>query len=283
MFGKVAKVPPYSNKTIPSHTHLTPTTQLDLASLFEIDRSHWLYPDDRSELEAVCDRRKLISVTIFESFDSPRCAEYSNRAHKLGLVFEQRTVHNKTRGITAFFGFACHADQRWRVDAIALLHEEQPYRWSEAMMYFRSVLYGYSHEQARSYVEFQRHLRAPGGVAIFFTCGLKQRTALELIRGAAFLVDNPETIEIFCPLHPLLALRRDALERLPSTLSIGRVSVTGDGVYEQLFEGGQRTADLCVTRCNESRAALIRDSAISRVEFWRGDRWSCRPDHQSSR
>jgi hypothetical protein len=261
-----------------SASHLTRpgTQQIDLASLFEIDRSRWLYPDDRSELEAVRDRRKLASVNAFDAFDSPRCTEFENRVHELGLVFEKRTVHSKPLGVTVYFGFACHADQKWRADAIALLFEERPYGTPDALKYFSSVLFGYSHEQARDYVEFERHLHAPGGATVFFTCQQSQRAALESLRGGVFLVENPDEIELFCASHPLLALRRDALERIPSDLSIGRVGVAGHLVFERLFEGCQRTADLYITRCNESRAALIRDTASSRVEFWRGDRWSCR-------
>jgi hypothetical protein len=254
------------------------TQRIDFASLFEVDRSWWLYPDLQAELEAVRDRRKGISVHSSEGFSSTHHVDLKKRARKLGLVVEERVVQAAwlPGSPTVYMGFACHEDQRWRADAIALLYEDQPFGSSDGTRYYQSVLFGFTREQARSFVELMRHQWIwVRGTTIFFTCSTRQRAVLERIQGGAFIVPNPNTIELFRPMEGNMSLRRDALERIPSSLSIGRLAIA-QGTYERVFEGVERTGNFLVTRCNRQRADLIRDGATSRIEFWTGSEWSYR-------
>jgi hypothetical protein len=245
---------------------------LIIESLFRVDESVVLYPDTKSELEAVRDRRKGISLLSVANFEERDCREYIEFATKLGLVTETRCIEDSVNGITHHLAFSFHHDQAWRVDAIVMSYEYNPYHWCDSAEYMNSLLLGYSREEAHRWIESHRHHHASWGPTLFFLISPTQRAELERIRGGSFLVTEPSAATMFYPIRHDIALRRDALDRVPATTSIARIAVA-DGTVRRLFSGVGPTGNFLVRTCDTESVSLIQRSQRSRVQFWLGTRW----------
>jgi len=117
--------------------------------------------------------------------------------------------------------FVLHAEQAWRVPALAALWETTAGRWSEAAEDQQSVLLDYTEEQRADW-HAERAWREPAtaGIAIYALLDAAEVAALDAV-GRRIFADGTRVF-----FHPHLAIRRDAIDHVPRGKTLARAGLS---------------------------------------------------------
>jgi len=211
--------------------------EIDVASLFEPPRApvNDDYQTDSGELRAVACRKKAISYygqVILDRVDG-RFQAYCDTAFQHGLTILQFRTPDVPEMADVY---ALHPDQMWRVQALRSLEMRVSYNsWSDALEAFRSALLGYSEQEIKTWIEFQRWQRLGWiGRTIYLMIPLAMAEQLAKVANRCVSGGMLEGEITAFTYNGYNVIRRDANERLASHCQLGRVAIEA-AFFNRLF------------------------------------------------
>lgn len=152
------------------------------------------YPTERSELEAVADGRKGMSVTSFLSSDidsdADSYSEFRSAAAGLGLCVVLHAAESSfERRFDRTYVFALRTSELWRVPAYLTLMSvmRDGHGWSRGQDHALGLVLGYSEPQIKAWIEEQERLGVfGGGRALYFSIPKTWLEEIETLGRRAF-------------------------------------------------------------------------------------------------
>ena len=186
----------------------------DPTTLFE---PHVAEPADAAaEIEAVADRRKPIAMFSGGRSELDELVAIAFE-HELTTILQPSRIPADPDDADLF---VLHADQAWRVPALAALWDTTRGQWTDAAEDQQSLLLGYSTEQRAAWLADRSWRHAgPRGITIYALLSGAQSRALDPVGRRCFPIDTP----VF--FHPTHVIRRDALRLIPRSKKLARAGL----------------------------------------------------------